>query len=134
MGVLLLQRSAPRDFSTPFLAMPGELPVDHWPRILDAARCMAGTEWYIRGRGMDLTTPGWSKRTAQLVHYVAPRCRPRLQSELAHWIENQPRFRAFVAVNQDKVRKKLTTSDDEEHRLDVRAELLVAYLIAADPR
>jgi hypothetical protein len=28
----------------------------------------------------------------------------------------------------------LTTSDDEEHRLDVRAELLVAYLIVADRR
>src|SRR6185295_15244492 len=32
------------------------------------------------------------------------------------------------------VRKKLTSSDDEEVRLDVRAELLVAYSIVADRR
>jgi hypothetical protein len=57
-----------------------------------------------------------------------------MQSELAHWIEDSPRFRTFITNNQDKVRKKLTTSDDEEHRMDVRAELLVAYLILADRR
>src|SRR5439155_22919066 len=76
----------------------------------------------------------WSKKTDQLVHHVAVRCRPGLQSELGHWIETSPRFAAFIATNQDKVRKKLTTSDDEEHRLDVRAELLVAHLIVADRR
>ena len=41
---------------------------------------------------------------------------------------------SFLTTNQDKVRKKLNSSDDEEHRLDVRAELLVAYLIVADRR
>ena len=76
----------------------------------------------------------WSKKTDQLVDHVAPGCRPGLRSELAHWIENSPGFRAFLTTNQDKVRKKLTTSDGEEHRLDVRAELLVAYLIVADRR
>ena len=78
--------------------------------------------------------PRWSKKTDQLVHHVALRCRPGFQSELARWLEDSPRFRAFITTNQDKVRKKLTTPDDEEHRLDVRAELLVAYLILADRR
>jgi hypothetical protein len=78
--------------------------------------------------------PRWSKKTDQLVHHVAQRCRPGFQSELAHWLEDRPRFRAFITTNQDKVRKKLSTPDDEEHRLDVRAELLVAYLILADRR
>ena len=78
--------------------------------------------------------PRWSKKTDQLVHHVALRCRPGFQSELGHWLEHSPRFRAFVTTNQDKVRKKLSTPDDEEHRLDVRAELLVAYLILADRR
>jgi hypothetical protein len=78
--------------------------------------------------------PRWSKKTDQLVHHVALRCRPGLQSELAHWIENSPRFGAFITTNQDKVRKKLNNADDEEGRLDVRAELLVAYLIVADRR
>src|ERR1700730_11797968 len=79
-------------------------------------------------------SPRWSKKTDQLVRYVALRCRPGLQSELGQWIENSPRFGAFMTANQDKARKKLTSSDDEEHRLDVRAELQVAYLIVADRR
>src|SRR5437870_4026925 len=78
--------------------------------------------------------PRWSKKTDQLVLYVASRCRPGFQAELARWIENSPRFAAFITAHQDKVRKKLTTSDDEEHRMDVRAELLVAYSIVADRR
>jgi hypothetical protein len=91
------------------------------------------------GRAIRMTTslrrpPRWSKKTDQLVRHVAFRCRPGLQFELGHWIESSPRFAAFITTNQDKVRKKLTTSDDEEHRLDVRAELLVAHLIVADRR
>jgi hypothetical protein len=75
----------------------------------------------------------WSKKTDQLVRYVAARCRPGLQSELGHWLEVSSRFAAFVTANQDKVRKKLSTSNDES-RLDVRSELLIAYLILADHR
>jgi hypothetical protein len=78
--------------------------------------------------------PRWSKKTDQLVRHVALKCRPRFQSELGHWIESRPLFAAFLTTNQDKVRKKLNTSEGEEARLDVRAELLVAYLILADRR
>jgi hypothetical protein len=78
--------------------------------------------------------PRWSKKTDQLVLHVAARYRPGLQSELARWIEDSPRFQAFMGTNQDKVRKKLNTAEDEEGRLDVRAELLVAQLVAADRR
>ena len=78
--------------------------------------------------------PRWSKKTDQLVRYVALRCRPGFQSELGHWIEGSPRFGAFITANQDKVRKKLNASDDENSRLDVRAELLIAYLMLADRR
>ena len=76
----------------------------------------------------------WSKKTDQLVPHVALRCRPAFQSELGHWIESSPRFSSFITSNQDKVRKKLNTSPDEDSRLDVRAELLAAYLIVADRR
>jgi hypothetical protein len=69
-----------------------------------------------------------------LVRYVAVRCRPGFQSELGHWLQSSSRFRDFIAAHQDKVRKKLNSSDDEDSRLDVRAELLVAYLILADRR
>jgi hypothetical protein len=81
-----------------------------------------------------LRPPRWSKKTDQLVRHVAQRCRPGLRSELAHWLEDSPRFSVFVTTHQDKIRKKLHSTDDEEHRLDVRAELLVAYLIVADRR
>lgn len=75
----------------------------------------------------------WSKRTDQLVRTVAGQCRPRLQLELGHWLEANPRFRAFAEANADKIRKKLSTKD-EEARLDVRAELLVAQRLLADRR
>ncbi len=78
--------------------------------------------------------PRWSKKTDELVRYVAERCRPGLRSELGRWVEERPRFGMLLASNQDKVRKKLATAQDEAARLDVRAELLVAYLIMADPR
>jgi hypothetical protein len=78
--------------------------------------------------------PRWSKKTDELVRYVAQRTRPSYQSELAQWLESSSRFSAFLTANKDKVRKKLTTSDDEETRLDVRAELRIAYLLLNDRR
>jgi hypothetical protein len=75
----------------------------------------------------------WSKRTEQLVRSIAGQCRPRLQLELAHWLDNDARFQTFVAAHQDKVRKKLSVKD-EEARLDARAELLVAQRMLADRR
>lgn len=71
----------------------------------------------------------WTKKTDELVRYKAFRCRPGFQSELGQWLESSPRFQTFLTVHQNKVRKKLTVSDDEETRLDVRSELLIAYLL-----
>jgi hypothetical protein len=79
-------------------------------------------------------TPRWSKKTDELVRHVAHTCRPGLQSELGRWIESSPRFASFVGTHQQKIRKKLITCEDEECRLDVRAELLVAQRILADRR
>jgi hypothetical protein len=76
----------------------------------------------------------WSKKTDELVRFVAQRCRPSFQSELGHWLEDSARFSVFLTTHKDKVRKKLTTSDNEDVRQDVRAELLVAYRLLADRR
>ena len=57
-----------------------------------------------------------------------------LALELAPWLAGGPRFRAFVTVYRDKVRKKLRGARDTEARLDVRAELRVAHLLLAEPR
>lgn len=78
--------------------------------------------------------PRWSKKTDQLVAHIASRLKPSVQSELGRWLEGNSRFRDFITVHQDKVRKKLSGSDDEERRQDVRAELLVAYLLLTDRR
>jgi hypothetical protein len=74
-----------------------------------------------------------SKKTEQLVQYVAQGVRPSFRLELGHWVEENSRFRDFLSANQDKVRKKLSSAV-EETRLDVRAELLVAYRLLADRR
>src|SRR5919197_4629750 len=83
---------------------------------------------------MPRRAPRWSKRIDALVRYVAERCRPGLQSELGGWLLESPRFLEFVSAKQDKVRKKLNGIPDDDSRLDVRAELLVAYLALADRR
>lgn len=71
--------------------------------------------------------PGWSRKTEQLLRYVALRCRPGFPSELGHWLDSDPRFRAFITTRHDKIRKKLTTSDDEEHRLERRGRAARGY-------
>lgn len=74
-----------------------------------------------------------SRRTDELVRAVAGRCRPRFQLELAHWLDGNARFQTFVSAHQDKIRKKLN-ADNEEARLDVRAELLVSQRLLTDRR
>lgn len=75
----------------------------------------------------------WSKKTDELVRHVAQHTRPSLQSELGNWMEDNSRFRSFISDHQDKVRKKLSASD-EQARMDVRSELRVAYLVLHDRR
>lgn len=57
-----------------------------------------------------------------------------LADELAAWVAETRRFRAFIEANRDKVRKKLRTAADAEGRRDVRVELFVARLLLADRR
>src|SRR6185437_6862912 len=78
-------------------------------------------------------TTRWSKKTDALVRTIAAGVRPGLQSELGGWLEGSARFAEFVASNQDKIRKKLSTAY-EEARLDVRAELVVAHALLDDRR
>lgn len=56
----------------------------------------------------------------------------RLTSELAGWLTDVPRFRAFADAHRDKIRKKLRLAHDTDARADVRAELLVACRLLAD--
>lgn len=54
--------------------------------------------------------------------------------ELTRWLGESRRFRSFVEVNRDKIRKKLRGATDTEPHRDVRAELCVAHLLLADRR
>lgn len=54
--------------------------------------------------------------------------------ELHGWVEASPRFRAFVEVHRDKIRKKLRGASDLDALGDVRAELRVAQLLLTDRR
>ena len=54
--------------------------------------------------------------------------------EVSAWLAESRRFRAFVEVHRDKVRKKLRGATDAEARRDVWAELRVAHLLLAERR
>lgn len=57
-----------------------------------------------------------------------------IANEVAAWLANSRRFRAFADAHRDKIRKKLRSAADAEARRDVRAELRVAHLLLADRR
>jgi hypothetical protein len=57
-----------------------------------------------------------------------------IADELAGWLTDSRRFRAFAAANRDKIRKKLRGATDADARHAVRTELRVAQLLLADRR
>lgn len=57
-----------------------------------------------------------------------------LRRELASWLGERKRFESLLSENKDKVRKKLRSAADDGALLDVRAELLVAFLLSSDRR
>lgn len=57
-----------------------------------------------------------------------------MAGEIAGWLADSRRFRAFVEAHRDKIRKKLRGAMDPEARRDVRAELGAAHLLLADRR
>jgi len=54
--------------------------------------------------------------------------------EIATWLADSRRFRAFAEAHRDKIRKKLRSATDDDARRDVRAELAVAHRLLADRR
>jgi hypothetical protein len=48
---------------------------------------------------------------------------------MARWLASSRRFATFVATFQDKIRKKLRTTQDQENLLDLQLELETAYLL-----
>lgn len=57
-----------------------------------------------------------------------------MAEELIGWLSGSARFRTFAEAHHDKIRKKFRNVTDPAALRDVRAELLVAHLLLADPR
>lgn len=57
-----------------------------------------------------------------------------LHRELGSWLSERKRFEALLSANKDKVRKKLRSAADDGALQDVRAELLVAFLLSGERR
>ena len=52
-----------------------------------------------------------------------------LLQPMAMWLASSRRFAAFVTIFQDKIRKKLRITHDQENLLDLQLELETAYLL-----
>ena len=52
-----------------------------------------------------------------------------LLQPMAMWLASSRRFAAFVTIFQDKIRKKLRTTQDQENLFDLQLELETAYLL-----
>jgi hypothetical protein len=79
------------------------------------------------------TTPGAAvERLARDLFDRAPG--DSMAEELAGWLADSARFRAFAEAHREKIRKKLRGAADAEARRDVRAELHAAHLVLADRR
>jgi hypothetical protein len=59
---------------------------------------------------------------------------PPVQTTLRSWLNDSPRFLAFVDSYRDKIRKKLRTAEGDEGARDVLSELETAYALLREPR
>ena len=78
------------------------------------------------------TTPGAT--VEQLASYLSDGGQDAGTEELTGWLAESARFRSYAELYRAKIRKKLRTAAEVEARRDVRAELLAARLLLADPR
>jgi hypothetical protein len=68
-------------------------------------------------------------RTDDLLAYLFDGGPHLLFEPMAGWLGSSRRFAAFVTAFQNKIRKKLRTTQDPENLLDLRLELETAYLL-----
>ena len=74
-------------------------------------------------------------KVERLAHYLFDGAQTdSAAEEVARWLADSARFRAFAEAHRDKIRKKLRTVTDVEGQRDVRAELRAAHLLLADRR
>jgi hypothetical protein len=67
--------------------------------------------------------------TDELLTYLFDGQPNLLVQPMAMWLTSSRRFATFVTTFQDKIRKKLRTTQDQESLLDLQLELETAYLL-----
>ena len=70
----------------------------------------------------------------ELVRYVFEDAPSTLATGCAGWMAASRRFRSFVEINRDKLRKKVRTARDEAALLDLEAEVATAFRLVQEPR
>lgn len=75
-----------------------------------------------------------SKRIDELRATTFGMAAPWLGARAAAWMDESPRFAAFIELHRDKIRKKIRGLRDDEGLRDLACELLVAWRLLADRR
>ncbi len=70
----------------------------------------------------------------ELLRHVFGDIAPALAAQCEEWIISSRRFKAFVEMYRDKIRKKLRNVRDEEGYRDLQAELATAHLLLQERR
>jgi len=73
--------------------------------------------------------PNTVMSTDDLITYLFDGQSRLLVQPMAMWLESSRRFTTFVITFQDKIRKKLRITQDQESLLDLQLELETAYLL-----
>jgi hypothetical protein len=75
-----------------------------------------------------------TKRVQELSAAAFGSAAPWLAARAAGWMDDSPRYTAFVELQRDKIRKKVRGLSDQEGLRDLACELLVAWRLLADRR
>jgi hypothetical protein len=70
----------------------------------------------------------------ELARYVFEDAPSTLATGCAGWMAASRRFRSFVEINRDKLRKKVRTARDEAALLDLEAEVATAFRLVQERR
>jgi hypothetical protein len=70
----------------------------------------------------------------EILNYLFDNTPPVLSPHLARWLDESPRFTAFVETHRDKIRKKVRTIQSSESFHDLLAELETAYFLLQEKR
>ena len=73
-------------------------------------------------------------KTPELITYLFAGSHYSFAAPLAAWLDAAPAFGRFAEAHRDKIRKKVRGLRDEESRLDLQAELAVAYWLLQERR